>query len=36
MQNATGQLPNNSKLRVVRRDIARLRTINNEKAGQSA
>ena len=36
MQNATGQLPNNSKLRVVRRNIARLRTINNEKAGQSA
>ena len=36
MQNATGQLPNNSKLRVVRRDIARLRTINNEKAGPSA
>jgi len=36
MQNATGQLPNNSKLRVVRRDIARLRTITNEKAGPSA
>ncbi len=36
MQNATGQLPNNSKLRMVRRDIARLRTITTEKAGQSA
>jgi large subunit ribosomal protein L29 len=34
MQHATGQLANNSKLRSVRRDIARLRTITNEKAGQ--
>jgi large subunit ribosomal protein L29 len=34
MQNATGQLANNSKLRTVRRDIARVRTITNEKAGQ--
>jgi large subunit ribosomal protein L29 len=34
MQHATGQLANNSKLRTVRRDIARLRTITNEKAGQ--
>jgi large subunit ribosomal protein L29 len=36
MQHATGQLANNSKLRTVRRDIARLRTITNEKAGQRA
>jgi large subunit ribosomal protein L29 len=33
MQHATGQLANNSKLKVVRRDIARLKTIMNEKAG---
>jgi large subunit ribosomal protein L29 len=34
MQHATGQLANNSKLRAVRRDIARVHTITNEKAGQ--
>jgi large subunit ribosomal protein L29 len=34
MQHATGQLANNQKLRTVRRDIARMRTITNEKAGQ--
>ena len=34
MQHATGQLANNSKLRTVRRAIARMRTITNEKAGQ--
>lgn len=33
MQHATGQLANNSKLRTVKRDIARMRTIMNEKAG---
>lgn len=33
MQHATGQLANNSKLRTVKRDIARVRTIMNEKAG---
>jgi large subunit ribosomal protein L29 len=33
MQHATGQLANNSKLRTVKRDIARVRTILNEKAG---
>ena len=33
MQHATGQLASNSKLKVVRRDIARLKTIMNEKAG---
>ncbi len=31
MQRATGQLANNANLRKVRRDIARLRTIMNEK-----
>ena len=34
MQHATGQLADNSKLRTVRRNIARVRTITNEKAGQ--
>ena len=33
MQHATGQLPNNANLRKVRRNIARLRTIMNEKQG---
>ncbi|MEJ2107421.1 MAG: 50S ribosomal protein L29 [Acidiferrobacteraceae bacterium] len=36
MQNATGQLANNSQLRQVRRDIARVRTVMNEKQGKSA
>lgn len=31
MQHATGQLPNTSQIKKVRRDIARLRTIMNEK-----
>jgi large subunit ribosomal protein L29 len=35
MQHATGQLPNNAKIRAVRRDIARLKTVLNEKAGQA-
>ena len=34
MQHATGQLADNSKLRTVRRSIARMRTITNEKAGK--
>jgi large subunit ribosomal protein L29 len=34
MQHATGQLADNSKLRTVRRNIARMLTITNEKAGQ--
>ena len=33
MQKATGQLSNNSNLSKVRRNIARLRTIMNEKSG---
>jgi len=33
MQRATGQLTVNSKIKAVRRDIARLKTVMNEKAG---
>ncbi|MFP5349917.1 MAG: 50S ribosomal protein L29 [Gammaproteobacteria bacterium] len=33
MQHATGQLPNNANLKKVRRNIARLRTVMNEKQG---
>ena len=33
MQKATGQLSNNSNILKVRRNIARLRTIMNEKSG---
>ena len=33
MQHVTGQLAANSKLKAVRRDIARLKTVMNEKAG---
>ena len=33
MQHATGQLGNSAKLKAVRRDIARLKTVTNEKAG---
>jgi len=33
MQHVTGQLANNAKLKAVRRDIARLKTVMNEKAG---
>ena len=36
MQKATGQLAANSKLRKVRRDIARIKTIMNEKTGPGA
>lgn len=35
MQHATQQLSNTSQLSQVRRDIARVRTILREKAGQS-
>ena len=34
MQHATQQLANHSQIRKVRRDIARVRTILREKAGQ--
>lgn len=33
MQKATQQLTNNSELKKVRRDIARVRTVLTEKAG---
>ncbi len=36
MQNATGQLGNNARMRQVRRDIARIKTVLNEKQGESA
>ena len=35
MQIATQQLANNSQIKKVRRDIARVRTLLNEKARQS-
>jgi large subunit ribosomal protein L29 len=35
MQIATQQLTNNSQIKKVRRDIARVRTVLNEKARQS-
>jgi large subunit ribosomal protein L29 len=35
MQRATQQLANNSQLRKVRRDIARVRTVLHEKGGRS-
>ncbi len=35
MQKATQQLANNSQLRKVRRDIARVRTVMGEKRKQS-
>jgi large subunit ribosomal protein L29 len=36
MQKATGQLANSAKLRVLKRDIARLHTVMNEKSGAGA
>ncbi len=33
MQQSTGQLTINTKIKTVRRDIARLKTVMNEKAG---
>lgn len=36
MQNNTGQLANNARLKQVRRDIARIRTVMNEKEGEKA
>lgn len=35
MQHATGQLGNTANLRKVRRNIARLRTVMNEKQARS-
>lgn len=34
MQSATGQLPNTSKLKTVRRSIARVKTIIREKVSK--
>lgn len=33
MQHATGQLKNTAELRIVRRDIARIKTLIREKVG---
>lgn len=35
MQHATGQLANTANLKNVRRNIARLRTVMNEKPGKA-
>ena len=35
-QGATGQLENTSRMRTVRREAARVKTILNEKAAQAA
>ncbi len=35
-QQATGQLENTARMRVVRRDVARVKTILNEKAATAA
>lgn len=35
-QQATGQLENTARMRLVRRDVARVRTILNQKAAQAA
>jgi len=36
MQQATGQMANTSRMKQVRRDIARIKTIMNENKGKSA
>jgi len=36
MQKVTGQLGNTARMRQVRRDIARVRTVINEKKGKAA
>lgn len=35
-QQATSQLENTARMRVVRRDVARVKTVLNEKAAQAA
>ena len=35
-QQATGQLESTARMRVVRRDVARVKTILNQKAAQAA
>ncbi len=35
-QQATGQLENTARMRAVRRDVARVKTVLNEKAAEAA
>jgi len=35
-QQATGQMENTSRIRVIRRDVARVKTVLNEKAAAAA
>ncbi|NUB44523.1 50S ribosomal protein L29 [Fertoebacter nigrum] len=35
-QQATGQLENTARMRAVRRDVARIKTVLNQKAAQAA
>ncbi|QUS36566.1 50S ribosomal protein L29 [Falsirhodobacter algicola] len=35
-QQATGQLENTARMRVVRRDVARIKTVLNQKAADAA
>ncbi|GHE05832.1 50S ribosomal protein L29 [Defluviimonas sp. 20V17] len=35
-QQATGQLENTARMRVVRRDVARVQTVLNQKAAEAA
>ncbi len=35
-QQATNQLENTSRMRVVRRDVARIKTVLNQKAAEAA
>ncbi|WP_444668534.1 50S ribosomal protein L29 [Cereibacter changlensis] len=35
-QQATGQLENTARVRVVRRDVARIKTVLNQKAAEAA
>ena len=35
-QKATGQLENTARMKIVRRDVARVKTVLNQKAAQAA
>jgi len=35
-QQATGQLENTARMRAVRRDVARIKTVMNQKAAEAA
>ncbi len=35
-QQATGQLENTARMRLVRRDVARIKTVLNQKAAEAA